>query len=147
MRQHYEARGKKVLIVLHKRRTLDEQVPREHRAMVAGWASSGAMFNCQPGNNDDWYWLFAAVKLGGRTLVVSNDEMRDHHFQMIHNRAFARWKERHQAHYHVLGRRVRVEEPAPFSARPQRVGSNWHFPVLVRGAEASEPTWFCVVLE
>ncbi|CAH0519946.1 unnamed protein product [Peronospora belbahrii] len=96
MVQHYEAKNKKVLIVLHERRTLDEQVPIEYRTLIAEWRASHKMFNCQPGNNDDWYWLYAAVKLGGRTLMVSNDEMRDHHFQMIHNRSFGRWKERHQ---------------------------------------------------
>jgi hypothetical protein len=128
MVQHYEAQGKKVLLVLHERRTSDEQVPPEHRAQLAQWRASRTMFNCQIGNNDDWYWLYAAVKIGGRTLMVSNDEMRDHHFQMIHNRAFGRWKERHQVHYQVHGRRVTVEEPLAFSARPQRVGDVWHFP-------------------
>lgn len=174
MVKHYERQDKRALVVLHKRRTLDAQVPPEHRTMVADWAARGVMFNCQPGNNDDWYWLYAAAKLGGRTLVVSNDEMRDHHFQMIHNRAFARWKERHQAHYSAWGRRVQVREPTPFSARPQRVGRAWHFPVLLpscssgAGGEHGEaasastgaalacpagsssasspcsPTWFCV---
>lgn len=176
MVKHYQQQDKKVLVVLHKRRTLDEQVPPEHRAMVAEWAASGVMFNCQPGNNDDWYWLYAAAKLGGRTLLVSNDEMRDHHFQMIHNRSFARWKERHQVHYSAWGRRVQVREPAPFSSRPQRAGQTWHFPVLLPSATGSStgtgsgageeadastpapastpsspcppppPTWFCVQL-
>uniref|UniRef100_K3WUG8 Mitochondrial ribonuclease P catalytic subunit n=1 Tax=Globisporangium ultimum (strain ATCC 200006 / CBS 805.95 / DAOM BR144) TaxID=431595 RepID=K3WUG8_GLOUD len=137
---HYEQQDKRVLIVLHKRRTMDEQVPAEHRAMVAQWAERRIMFNCLPGNNDDWYWLYAAVRLGGRTLAVTNDEMRDHHFQMIHDRAFARWKERHQTHYEV-GARLRLHEPTPFSVRPQRIGGNWHFPCT----DSSE--WLCVALE
>ncbi|KAH7488826.1 hypothetical protein KRP22_008536 [Phytophthora ramorum] len=140
MVQHYEARGNKPLLVLHERRTWDEQVPAEHRAQVAQWRASHKMFNCQPGNNDDWYWLYAAVKLGGRTLMISNDEMRDHHFQMIHNRAFGRWKERHQVHYQVHGDRVTVDEPLPYSARPQRVGDVWHFPA------AADPRWLAVEL-
>ncbi|KAF1328878.1 hypothetical protein FI667_g6318, partial [Globisporangium splendens] len=126
---HYEQQQKRVLIVLHKRRTTDEQVPAEHRAMVAQWAERCIMFNCLPGNNDDWYWLYAAVRFGGRTLAVTNDEMRDHHFQMIHDRAFSRWKERHQTHYEVNGStRWQVKEPTPFSIRPQRIGEKWHFP-------------------
>ncbi|TDH68893.1 hypothetical protein CCR75_003739 [Bremia lactucae] len=151
MVQHYELQKKKVLIVLHERRTSDEQVPAKHRKQVAQWRKSHTMFNCQHGNNDDWYWLYAAVKLGGRTLLVSNDEMRDHHFQMIHNRAFHRWKERHQVHYQVHGWRVTVEEPLPYSARPQRVGNNWHFPSADVSDKDSTDTprvvdckWLCV---
>ncbi|KAF4136595.1 Protein-only RNase P domain-containing protein [Phytophthora infestans] len=154
MVQHYEAQDKKVLVVLHERRTSDEEVPAEHRAQIAEWQASHKMFNCQYGNNDDWYWLYAAVKLGGRTLLISNDEMRDHHFQMIHNRAFRRWKERHQVHYQVYGSRVTVDEPLPYSARPQRVGDNWHFPAVDTAADDSttetapaqvaDRKWLCV---
>ncbi|RLN87337.1 hypothetical protein BBJ28_00016624 [Nothophytophthora sp. Chile5] len=158
MVEHYEAQSKKVLLLLHQRRTEDEQVPPEHRSLVAQWRARGVMYNCQTGNNDDWYWLYAAVKLGGRTLLVSNDEMRDHHFQMIHDRALARWKERHQVHYQVRGRRVEAEEPPPFSARPQRVGETWHFPsrdggdgeedvaphAAAKSSGANSSPWLCV---
>ncbi|CAN0405306.1 unnamed protein product, partial [Laminaria digitata] len=51
---------------------------------------------CAPKNNDDWYWLHAAVYTGGKVLVLTNDEMRDHHFSMLSHRSFQRWKERHQ---------------------------------------------------
>lgn len=133
-----------MLIVLHWRRTRDDQVPEEHRSMVAEWAASHKMFNCMPGNNDDWYWLYAAVKLGGRTLAVTNDEMRDHHFQMIHNRAFVRWKERHQTRYDVNDFTWRLHEPTPFSVRPQRIGAGaWHFPPAAPGSE----TWLCFTLD
>lgn len=138
-----------MLIVLHKRRTLDDEVPEEHREMVADWALSNTMFNCLPGNNDDWYWLYAAVKLGGRTLAVTNDEMRDHHFQMIHNRAFVRWKERHQTHYAIHDDRWKLHEPLAFSARPQQVDGVWHFPSSADAANVGSPkaTWLCFSLE
>ncbi|KAJ0398219.1 hypothetical protein P43SY_006351 [Pythium insidiosum] len=142
MLEHYESQGKKVLVVLHKRRTYDDQrrtyddqVPEDFRPVLASWKERNIMYNCRSGNNDDWYWLYAAVKLGGRTLVVTNDEMRDHHFQMIHNRSFGRWKERHQVHYTIHNeRRVKVQEPRVYSARPQQIGANWHFPL----ADSSE---------
>ncbi|GLD93459.1 hypothetical protein PINS_up002051 [Pythium insidiosum] len=142
MLEHYEKQDKKVLIVLHKRRTYDDQVPEDFRPVLASWKERNIMYNCRSGNNDDWYWLYAAVKLGGRTLVVTNDEMRDHHFQMIHNRSFGRWKERHQVHYSIHNEKhVKVQEPRVYSARPQRIGANWHFPL----AESSE--WLCFQLE
>ncbi|ETV85190.1 hypothetical protein H257_03015 [Aphanomyces astaci] len=125
----YQDKGQKPLIVLHKRRTKDHQVPEPHRAMVQQWKHDNVMFNCQYGNNDDWYWLYAAVKLSGRTLVVSNDEMRDHHFQMIHNQDFHRWKERHLVHYEVRGHKLDLHEPSVYSMRSQHLESgSWHFP-------------------
>ena len=46
------------------------------------------MFNTPAGSNDDWYWLYAAVWLGRSVKVVTNDEMRDHHFGMLRPRSF-----------------------------------------------------------
>ena len=40
------------------------------------------------------YWLYAAVKLG--CLLVTNDEMRDHIFELLGSSFFLKWKERHQ---------------------------------------------------
>ncbi len=36
-----------------------------------------------------------AAFIGAGVMVVTNDEMRDHHFQMLSQRKFLRWKERH----------------------------------------------------
>jgi hypothetical protein len=38
-----------------------------------------------------WYWLYAAVSC--RSLLVTNDEMRDHLFQLLGTSFFPRWKE------------------------------------------------------
>lgn len=40
------------------------------------------------------YWLYAAVKL--RCLLVTNDEMRDHIFELLGSDLFLKWKEKHQ---------------------------------------------------
>jgi len=40
------------------------------------------------------YWLYAAVKL--KCLLVTNDEMRDHIFELLGSSFFLQWKERHQ---------------------------------------------------
>lgn len=65
------------------------------------WKKADIVTTCAPKNNDDWYWLFAAVYTGGGVLVVTNDEMRDHHFSMLRHRSFQRWKERHQVRRHL----------------------------------------------
>jgi len=40
------------------------------------------------------YWLYATIKF--KCLLVTNDEMRDHLFQLLGNDFFPKWKERHQ---------------------------------------------------
>ena len=40
------------------------------------------------------YWLYAAVRF--KCMLVTNDEMRDHLFQLLGNDYFPKWKERHQ---------------------------------------------------
>ena len=40
------------------------------------------------------YWLYAAVRC--KSLLVTNDEMRDHIFELLGNDFFPKWKERHQ---------------------------------------------------
>lgn len=40
------------------------------------------------------YWLYAAVNC--KSLLVTNDEMRDHLFQLLGTSFFPRWKEKHQ---------------------------------------------------
>lgn len=65
------------------------------------WRAAETIQSCAPRNNDDWYWLYAAVFTGGRVLVLTNDEMRDHHFSMLSHRSFERWKERHQVRCHT----------------------------------------------
>jgi len=46
------------------------------------------------------YWLYATVKLG--CLLVTNDEMRDHIFELLGSNFFNQWKERHQVRYFLF---------------------------------------------
>jgi mitochondrial ribonuclease P protein 3 len=76
--------------------------------------------------NDDWFWMHAALYCGPApqsgssdddadtnhaTFVVTNDEMRDHHFQMLAQRSFVRWKDRHAIHF-SFGDWVRDDDDA-----------------------------------
>ena len=60
------------------------------------WTESGLLFQVPRGSNDDWFWLYAALKSGNDVKLVSNDQMRDHHFDMLAPRTFLLWRERHQ---------------------------------------------------
>jgi hypothetical protein len=108
--------------------------------------------------NDDWFWLHAALLK--RSLVVTNDEMRDHHFQMLAQRGFLRWKDRHQVRFRFGAwiepdpddnsrgqvrsngrhdqqgqRRVDLVYPSVYSRRMQRVQDGFVIPMPKRGDE------------
>lgn len=48
------------------------------------------------------YWMYAAVAAGHKGFMVSNDEMRDHIFQLLAPRYFHKWKQRHQVGHACL---------------------------------------------
>ena len=49
--------------------------------IVAYWKRNQILYTTPRGSNDDWYWLYATVRLN--ISVITNDEMRDHHFKML----------------------------------------------------------------
>jgi mitochondrial ribonuclease P protein 3 len=165
-----QSMGKKVLLVLHQRHFSLQLMPRNFKPIQDEWERSGILYKTPAGMNDDWFWLHAALK--HRTLVVTNDEMRDHHFQMLAPRTFLRWKERHQVHFSFSEwedengdnsqrkrREVDLKFPSPYSRRIQRVGGEGLVvPLIKQGdenrfldgshvAEADEPleeTYLCI---
>lgn len=133
--------GRRALVVLHARHLQDDRLPASARPVLHAWRRSKSLYSCALRNNDDWYWLYAAVAAGPGSLLVSNDEMRDHHFGMLSARAFLVWKERHLAKFELGGwrrdggRDVTIHDPPPFSVRAQRNDpgealARWHLPAL-----------------
>ena len=45
------------------------------------------------------YWMYAAVKAGRDGLLISNDEMRDHIFQLLAPKFFYKWKQVRLMHF------------------------------------------------
>jgi ribonuclease P protein 3 len=85
--------------------------------------------------------MHAALWCGRGTMVLSNDLMRYHHFQMLAHRSFLRWKERHQIYYDFGSwegkkRHVKLMYPDVYSRRIQRVGDfGLAIPLAKRGDE------------
>jgi hypothetical protein len=88
---------KSVLIVIHSRHFTPAMMPRKYVPLMQSWIDQDLIYTTPAGMNDDWFWLHAA--LVSNACVVTNDEMRDHQFQMLAPRAFTRWKERYQIHF------------------------------------------------
>merc|ERR1712195_449591 len=89
--------NKRVLLVMHNRHFTKRMLPSKYQYIIDFWMNNNILYQTPAGMNDDWFWMHAALKY--KTLVVTNDEMRDHHFQMLAPKFFLRWKERHQIHF------------------------------------------------
>jgi mitochondrial ribonuclease P protein 3 len=116
--------------------------------LLQKWLNAGILYRTPPGMNDDWFWMHAALYCGPpgssnggaetnhhhATFVVTNDEMRDHHFQMLAQRSFVRWKDRHAIHFsfgdwihedandkNARRRQVLLTYPEPYTRRIQRI--------------------------
>lgn len=152
--RHFQKMKKRVLLVLHERHFSPKLMPEWAIPITKRWERSEgdglSLFRAPAGCNDDWFWLHAALRCGKQCMVVTNDEMRDHHFQMLAYRSFLRWKERHQIRF-SLGdwvtlmedncgapyrcREVKTYYPDVYSRRIQRVEHGIVVPLPKKGDE------------
>ncbi|XP_022987606.1 proteinaceous RNase P 1, chloroplastic/mitochondrial-like [Cucurbita maxima] len=135
---------KRPLIVLHNRRItgrkMDEPV---NKALVEKWKNADALYATPTGSNDDWYWLYAAIKFN--CLIVTNDEMRDHTFQLLGNDFFRRWKERHQVHFSFSATGPVFHMPSPCSVVIQESeNGHWHVPLASEHGYEEDRKWLCI---
>ncbi|KAL2239339.1 proteinaceous RNase P 2 [Sesamum indicum] len=131
------------LVVLHKKRirSLLEDVSK--RKLIEEWTDQGLLYGTPYGSNDDWYWLYAAVKL--KCLLVTNDEMRDHIFELLGSNFFFRWKERHQVRYTFMKGNLKLTMPPSYSLVIQESEKGWwHIPLAGEVSSESLRTWLCV---
>ena len=131
------------LVVRHARHVA-RAAPRD-RPLVRAWRRRAQLYACAAGGNDDWYWLAAAVAAGDAGWLVSNDEMRDHHFGMLSRGDFLRWKARTVVKFEMDGGDVALAPPPPYSESAQFDAGGWHVPARV-GAGAGEASAATVVV-
>ncbi|CAN0890852.1 Proteinaceous RNase P 1, chloroplastic/mitochondrial [Linum grandiflorum] len=131
------------LIILHKSRVTggSARSPNNLR-LLEKWAKAGALYATPPGSNDDWYWLYAAVSF--KSLLVTNDEMRDHLFQLLGTSFFPRWKEKHQVRMSVSTSGVKLHMPPPYSIVTQESEKgSWHVPMKTDDGLETPRQWLC----
>ncbi|KAL2593829.1 hypothetical protein GLYMA_12G183200v4 [Glycine max] len=144
VKELYNRSGKKwPLVVLHNKRLRGLMENPSSRRLVEEWMNNGALYTTPNGSNDDWYWLFAAVKL--RCLLVTNDEMRDHIFELIGSNFFNQWKERHQVHYTFVKGNLKLQMPPSYSLVIQESEKGyWHVPLAPGTSCESTRCWLCI---
>lgn len=127
----------KPLVVLHINRTRGPAASTpKARALLKRLTEQNKFYAAPMGSNDDWYWMYAAVVAGEKGILVSNDEMRDHLFNLLAPKYFNKWKQRHQMRYSFNGdpSTLSFESPPPFTRCTQmlrkRSGeTSWMFPI------------------
>ncbi|KAL0374363.1 UNVERIFIED_CONTAM: Proteinaceous RNase P 1, chloroplastic/mitochondrial [Sesamum radiatum] len=131
------------LIVLHNRRITGEKMDEPfNKALIEKWKNADALYATPTGSNDDWYWLYAAIKC--RCLIVTNDEMRDHLFQLLGTDFFPKWKERHQVRFSFTetGPIFRMPPPCSVVIQESEKG-HWHIPIVSELENEDERIWLC----
>ncbi|CAK8579537.1 unnamed protein product [Lathyrus sativus] len=132
------------LIVLHHRRIRGDKGDAPiNKSVVDRWNNAGALYATPTGSYDDWYWLYAAIKF--KCLLVTNDEMRDHLFQLLGNDFFPKWKERHQVRFEFSDNGLEFYMPPPCSVVIQESEEgHWHIPIEAELNDEAERRWLCI---
>lgn len=129
--------GYRPLIVLHERHTSIANAPASNVPYLQKWQSESVLLPSPAFLNDDYCWLLASMARPS-CAVVTNDLMRDHHFGMLSQRAFLRWRQRVRIPYKAFVQaidgavKLNVSPPALFSTWTQQdaVTKRWHVPFL-----------------
>ncbi|MCO5558873.1 hypothetical protein L7F22_012462 [Adiantum nelumboides] len=132
------------LVILHSR----------HREELAKASNGNSLLNKRKdyvayftplGSNDDWFWLYAAVKC--KCMLVSNDQMRDHIFALLGNNFFSKWKERHQVQFSFTSKSLEIHMPPPYSTMIQESQrGSWHVPQALQAEDDDSGglrEWLC----
>ncbi|XP_073056252.1 proteinaceous RNase P 2-like isoform X1 [Primulina eburnea] len=131
------------LVVLHKKRVRSLLEDASKRELIEEWIDKGILYGTPYGSNDDWYWLYATVKL--KCFLLTNDEMRDHIFALLGSNFFFRWKERHQVRYTFMKGNPKLLMPPLYSLVIQEsVKGSWHVPSAEVAGDERCRTWLCV---
>ncbi|KAK7383161.1 hypothetical protein VNO78_28832 [Psophocarpus tetragonolobus] len=131
------------LIILHISRVHGgpAQNPK-NRKLIENWKKNGALYTTPQGSNDDWYWLYAAVSC--KCLLLTNDEMRDHLFQLLGSSFFPRWKEKHQVRTSASNCGRSLIMPPPYSIVIQEsANGSWHVPTVTSDDNEIPRKWLC----
>lgn len=139
----YKRNKKWPLVVIHNKRLRAFQGSPSCQKLLEEWVAQGVLYATPSGSNDDWYWLYAAVKM--KCLLVTNDEMRDHIFALLGSSFFLQWKERHQVHYTFVKGVPNLKMPPTYSILIQESErGSWHIPLANENTDELSRSWLCI---
>ena len=133
---------RKILLVLHSYRTTNAPAQEPlAQALLSKMADTNQLCVSPVKCNDDWYWLYAALHARGEGLLVSNDECRDHLFQLLAPKYFLKWKERHLVRYEFVHGALTIQLPSVYTCCTQQLtNGTWMLPYR---DEDEKEKWLC----
>ena len=101
--------------------------PRENHTIRNSWNDGTRRVNCSPRRTvPTTIGIGSRRALGDDAFLVTNDECRDHVFQMLPApKLFYRWKERHQVRFSIAAGDVELEYPAKFTTCMQEADDHF----------------------
>ena len=81
------------LIILHKRHFDKKKLNSNNKYIIKNWEISECLYKTPIGENDDLYWLYGGILKN--IHIVTNDKLRDHHFEILQNLKSVKLKKVH----------------------------------------------------
>lgn len=107
--------------------------------------SENRLWKTPGGSNDDWYWLYGAASQCEKGILVSNDKLRDHVFDLLRPRFFLKWKNNQIWKYDVTTHddwsvTAEIHPPPLFTNCVQKIEESgaWMFPIAGEECEEGE---------
>ncbi|KAF6261333.1 hypothetical protein COO60DRAFT_1636916 [Scenedesmus sp. NREL 46B-D3] len=133
----------KVLLVLHSGRYNDARLNHAEAFQWMERLRKASRFYVTPGgSNDDWYWMYAAVQARERGLLVSNDQLRDHVWNLLRPKHMLKWTQRHIIRFVFNFHKTQafLRHPLPYTPCAQQFPQQgvWLLPEAREGTGAEE---------
>jgi len=102
--------GNNVVIILHKRHT--KKMSKSQNMLYKNWMKNNQIYITPVGINDDIFWLYTS--LYSSSYIITNDRMRDHHFNISYNK-IVKWKKKNIINYEISKNLPKLFFPKKYS--------------------------------
>jgi proteinaceous RNase P len=132
--------GNNVVIILHKRHT--KEMTKFQNMLYNNWIKNNQVYITPVGINDDIFWLYTS--LYSSAYIITNDRMRDHHFNIDYNK-IVKWKKKNIINYEIQKKSPKLFFPKKYSETFQNINKyTWFFPF---NDKENKLQWFFTKIE
>ena len=137
--EYYNSLQKKVLIFLHRKHIVTLE---KNDSIYKKWKKTKSIYFTPFKSNDDIYWLyyFLHSKIDTKcSLLITNDNMSDHIFQLLDREQFSRLKNSTILNYDFVNSDLVITSSIEYSEVYQENGDHVHIPFVTN----DKILWFC----
>jgi len=132
--EYLEKRNKTIMIFLH-----EKHIESQASFFIKKWQDNNILYITDKGLNDDWFWLYAALKIPD-AKIITNDNMCDHYYQCLHQKFFRKWRELNRVSFNFVKNNVVLNIPKPYLVETQQDIDGYHIPYKYK----NRISWICV---